>query len=167
MVESLIALGSNVGDRAANLRRAIGLLRSHGEVTVVSSVYETEPMYLEDQGWFLNCVVALETRLTPGSLLDVLKGIEAAMGRERSERYGPRSVDLDILFYGEVVLSEPGLDVPHPRLAERMFVLAPLTEIRPDFVHPVLDLTISQLLSALKTDKKVVKRPDLLKDLVS
>jgi len=167
MVESLIALGSNVGDRAANLRRAIGLLRSHGEVTVVSSVYETEPMYLEDQGWFLNCVVALETRLTPGSLLDVLKGIEAAMGRERSERYGPRSVDLDILFYDGEVLSEPGLEVPHPRLAERMFVLAPLTEIRPQFIHPVFGLTISQLLSALKTDKKVVKRPDLLKDLVS
>jgi 2-amino-4-hydroxy-6-hydroxymethyldihydropteridine diphosphokinase len=161
MVESIIALGSNVGDRIGNIRRAIAALRDIGTVTAISSVYETEPMYVDDQGWFLNAVVALETALSPRSLLGSLQSIETEIGRIRGVRYGPRVLDLDIVFYGALIVREPGLEIPHPRVAERLFVLAPLSEIRPQLVHPVLGLTVSQLLSRLKTDKKVVRRPDL------
>jgi 2-amino-4-hydroxy-6-hydroxymethyldihydropteridine diphosphokinase len=167
MVESLIALGSNVGDREGNLRHAIGAIGGFAKVTGISSVYETEPMYLEDQGWFLNCVMSVETELTPRALLDALQAIEAGMGRERVVKYGPRVVDLDILFYDGEVVSEPGLEIPHPKIPERQFVLAPLEELRPGFVHPVIGKTMSEIGHALKTDKKVVRRPDLLADLVS
>ena len=167
MVESLIALGSNVGDRDRNLRLAIAALGRFGKVTRVSSVYETEPMYYEDQGWFLNCVVSLETELKATSLLHALQGIESEIGRSKGVRYGPRAIDLDIIFYDGEVISEPGLEIPHPKIAEREFVLEPLKEIRPDFIHPVLGRTISEIAGDLKTDKKVVRRPDLFSDLVS
>ena len=130
MVESLIALGTNLGDREGNLRRAVKAIGGLGRVSCASSVFETEPMYLESQGWFLNCVICLESDLAPRALLDALHAIEAEMGRERGVRYGPRAVDLDILFYGDRVVSEEGLEIPHPRIAERLFVLAPLSEIR-------------------------------------
>jgi len=159
MVESLIAIGSNVGDRDGNLRLAIAALGRYGKVTDVSSVYETEPMYLEGQGWFLNCVVALQTELAPRALLDAMHSVETELGRERGVRNGPRAIDLDILFYGEAVVSEPGLDIPHPKISERLFVLAPLREVRPDFVHPVVGKTVSDIADALDTDKKVVRRP--------
>jgi 2-amino-4-hydroxy-6-hydroxymethyldihydropteridine diphosphokinase len=159
MVESLIAIGSNVGDRDGNLRRAIAALGRYGKVSNVSSVYETEPMYFEDQGWFLNCVVALQTELSPRALLDGMHSIEAELGRQRSVPNGPRAIDLDILFYADEVISEPGLDVPHPKISERLFVLAPLREIRPTLVHPVLGKTVSEIASALDTDKKAVRRP--------
>jgi 2-amino-4-hydroxy-6-hydroxymethyldihydropteridine diphosphokinase len=167
MVRSLIGLGSNVGDREGNLRRAIAAVGQYCKVTAVSSVYETEPMYFEDQGWFLNCVVSAETTLRPRELLVALREIEAEMGRERAARYGPRVIDLDILFYGAEIVSEPGLEIPHPKIAERQFVLAPLDEISPDLVHPVLGRRVSDIASALKSDKRVVRRPDLLTDLAS
>ena len=167
MVESLIGIGSNLGDRQENLRRAVAAVRGLGRVSCASSVYETEPMYLEGQGWFLNCVICLESGLAPRALLDALRSIEAEMGRERSVRYGPRVVDLDILFYGDEVVSEPGLEIPHPRIAERLFVLAPLGEIRPGLVHPVLRKTIPELVGSLSTDKKVVRVRGLFSDLVS
>ncbi len=167
MVQSFIALGSNVGDREGNLRRAIAALGRYSKVTAVSSVYETEPMYHEDQGWFLNCVVSAETELRPRELLDALRKIEVEMGRERGVRYGPRVIDLDILLYGAEIVSEPGLEIPHPKIAERQFVLAPLDEISPDLVLPLLGRKVSEIAGALKSDKRVVRRPDLLTDLAS
>lgn len=125
-----------------------------GRVTAVSSVYETEPMYEEDQAWFLNCVVALETELRPRPLLEALQSIERVLGRRRSVRYGPRTIDLDIVFYGTFSISEPDLEVPHPRVAERLFVLVPLHEIRPSFIHPTLEKDPSQLIEALGSDER-------------
>lgn len=167
MTEAVIALGSNVGEREANLRRAIEELQREVTLTDVSPVYETEPMYREDQPLFLNCVVAAQTDLKPRELLGLLHSIEAAMGRRPTVRYGPRVIDLDILFYGGETVSEPGLEIPHPGIGERPFVLFPLSDIRPGLVHPTLNASASELLRRLKTDKRVVKRPELLADLVS
>jgi len=161
MVESLIALGSNLGDREGYLRRAIEMIRRQTRLVALSSVYETEPMYREDQGWFLNCVVAVETDLKPRALLEWLQAAESEMGRGRTARYGPRVIDLDILFYGDEIVSEPSLEIPHPGIAQRAFVLVPLNEIRPGLVHPVLGRTIGELLDDLKSEKKVVRRPEL------
>ena len=158
MVEPLIALGSNMGDREGNLRRALGMIGRQMKLLKISSVYETEPMYREDQSWFLNCVAAVETDSSPRELLERLQNIELEMGRKRSVRYGPRVIDLDILFYGDEILSEPSLEIPHPRIAERAFVLAPLNEIYPKLVHPVLGRTVGELLDDLKTQEKVVRK---------
>jgi dihydroneopterin aldolase / 2-amino-4-hydroxy-6-hydroxymethyldihydropteridine diphosphokinase len=158
MVEAIIALGSNLGDRAKNLKQSLSALGEYGRVTAISSVYETKPMYNEDQGWFLNAVVSLETELNPARLLEALQSIEKSMGRERGVRYGPRVIDLDIVFYDGLVVSEPGLEVPHPRLAERPFVLEPLREIRPDLVHPVLKVTVSELASSVRSEKGTVRK---------
>jgi 2-amino-4-hydroxy-6-hydroxymethyldihydropteridine diphosphokinase len=168
MVESIIALGTNLGDRAGNLRRAIGMIGGKMNLVEVSSVYETKPMYYEEQDWFLNCVVAVETDLKPGGLLRELQAMETELGRKRTVRYGPRVIDLDILFYGNEVVSEPGLEIPHPKIAERHFVLVPLNEIRPELVHPVLGRRTSELLGNLEPGwDQVIKRPRLLSDFVS
>ena len=123
-------------------------------------------MYLEHQDWFLNCVAVLETGLEPRALLDALQSIEADLGRTRKIRYGPRTLDLDILFYGQSVVSEPGVEIPHPKMAERMFVLAPLAEILPDMVHPVLKVTVRTLRGRAGVDKRVIRRPGVAVDLV-
>ena len=136
------------------------------KMKAVSSVYETEPMYIKDQRWFLNCVVSVDTALSPEDLLTRLKTIESHLGRQPSVRYGPRTIDLDILFYGSSVVSIPGLEIPHPKIAERAFVLAPLEEIRPALVHPLLGKTVSELARGQVVDKKVLRRPGLLDDLV-
>jgi 2-amino-4-hydroxy-6-hydroxymethyldihydropteridine diphosphokinase len=161
MTEALIGLGSNLGERELNLRAAVTALEALGRVVAVSSVYETEPMYHEDQGWFLNCVVSTETDLEPRPLLEAMQSVESSLGRKRAERNGPRTIDLDILFYDARIVSETGLVIPHPLIAERLFVLAPLVELRPEFVHPVLGVSVAQMLSTLKTDKGVVRRPDV------
>jgi 2-amino-4-hydroxy-6-hydroxymethyldihydropteridine diphosphokinase len=122
-------------------------------------------MYYENQGWFLNCVVSLETRLGPRELLGRLQAIEARLGRHPGERFGPRVIDIDILLYGSEVISEPGLEIPHPRLAERPFVLVPLDEIRPGLVHPVLRMSVSELVARARSEKRVVRKPGLLTDL--
>jgi 2-amino-4-hydroxy-6-hydroxymethyldihydropteridine diphosphokinase len=167
MVESIIALGTNVGDREGNLRRAIEMISGKMNPIKMSSVYETEPMYYENQDWFLNCVIAVETNLKPRALLQALQAVEGKLGRQRAVRYGPRVIDLDILFYGDEVVSEPGLEIPHPKIAERPFVLVPLNEIRPELVHPVLRKKASELLGSLKPGERVVKKSGLLADLVS
>lgn len=129
----------------------------------MSSVYETEPMYREDQDWFLNCVVVVETDEDPVALLGWLKETETRLGRDQqAARNAPRVIDMDILFYGERVVSGPSLQVPHPGIAERAFVLVPLHEVRPLLVHPVLRKTVTELLNGLHARKGVVKRPDLL-----
>ena len=164
-----MALGSNLGDREDNLRRAIAEMISRGTMSVIamSSVYETQPMYYENQDWFLNCVVAVQTNLKPSALLKCLQAIELGLGRQRNVKFGPRVIDLDILFYGDETVSEPGIEIPHPRLAERPFVLIPLNEIRPKLIHPVFGKSVSELLASLTADEQVVKRSNLLADLVS
>jgi 2-amino-4-hydroxy-6-hydroxymethyldihydropteridine diphosphokinase len=147
-----LALGTNLGDREANLRQAISLLAP--EVTVVreSSVYATPPWGYTDQPEFLNQVIEVDSLLHPLPLLHKLKSIEAQMGREKTFRNGPRLIDLDILFYGQKVVEGELLQVPHPRLHERAFVLAPLAEIAPGFVHPVLNETIEELLAKVNPE---------------
>ncbi len=142
-----ISLGSNLGDRAANLERAIDSLAVIGvHVLRRSAIYETEPVDFLAQPWFLNCVVEAETILEPLPLLQALQGIERSMGSQKLVPRGPRIIDLDILFYEDAVIREQGMEIPHPRLAERRFVLIPLAELAPNFSHPVLKLTIRNLL---------------------
>jgi len=147
-----ISIGSNIGDRVENCLRAERLLASSGKAEVIrrSRLYETEPWGVKGQPAFINSVVEVATGLAPGELLAFLKSIEAGIGRTPSPRWGERVIDLDILFYGGVVVSEDGLSVPHPRLHERAFVLAPLADIAPDFIHPVLNKSVKEMLAGLK-----------------
>jgi 2-amino-4-hydroxy-6-hydroxymethyldihydropteridine diphosphokinase len=145
-----IGTGSNLGDRSRALRSAVGLLEPKVHVVKVSSVYETPPWGFEDQPAFLNQVLQVETKLDPQALLTNLKRIEKKLGRETTFRYGPRTIDLDILFYNDLIYSTDTLQIPHPLASERAFVLVPMCEIAPDFVHPVLGRSIRDL--ALKVD---------------
>ena len=154
-----LSLGSNVGDRSANLRTAIQRLGEAGTVKAISGFYETEPVELRDQPWFLNCVVAVETRLSPTELLQRVLAIEQEMGRLRMKDKGPRSIDIDILLFGDRVVDERRLKIPHPAIQERRFVLEPLAEIAPETVHPQMAKTVRELLAALPADQ-VVRRLD-------
>jgi len=156
-----LSLGSNLGDRRVNLRNAIGRLLELGDVLEVSSVYETEPVDVTDQPWFLNCAVAIRTGLQPRDFLKGILAIETTMGRERTVPKGPRVIDIDILLFGAQTIHTPELSVPHPALGRRRFVLEPLSEIAPEVVHPVLKKTIRELRDALrkKDDAKVRKVP--------
>ena len=144
-----LALGSNLGDRLANLQAAIAALHPEARVLQISPVYETPPWGYTDQPAFLNQVVQAETTLTPAGLLKKLKHIEARLGRRATFRNGPRLIDLDILFYDDLVLDNPGLAIPHPRLAERAFVLVPLADLAPDWPHPVLKQRVRALLEGV------------------
>jgi len=148
---AFLALGSNIGDREANLRDAVDRLASD-EIHVLrrSSLYETAPQEMLDQPSFLNAVVEVETSLLPMQLLARIREIEREMGRQRIAPKGPRNIDIDILFYGRTVITTQELEVPHPRLAQRRFVLEPLAEIAPDFRHPVTGKTASEILAALE-----------------
>ena len=146
-----LALGSNIGDREANLRDAVKHLESDEiRVTRRSSMYETAPQELLDQPWFLNAVVEVETSLFPMQLLDRVREIERQMGRRRVAPKGPRNIDIDILFYGRTVIATAELEVPHPRIAQRRFVLEPLAEIAPDFRHPLTGKTANEMLAVLE-----------------
>jgi 2-amino-4-hydroxy-6-hydroxymethyldihydropteridine diphosphokinase len=144
-----LSLGSNIGDRAANLHSAIVQLAPAGKVTEVSSLYETEPVEVIDQSWFLNCVVAIETELGPRELLQSLLAIEQFMGRQRLSQKGPRKIDIDLLLFADRVIAEFGLNVPHQAMHRRRFVLEPLAEIAPEVRHPVLHKTASEMLAEL------------------
>ena len=139
MTRAFVGVGTNLGDRAAMLRAAVEQLRAEPavEVVAVSSIRETDPVGIVEQPRFLNAAVALETDLSARELLDRLLGIERRLGRTREgPRFGPRTIDLDLLVYGEAVIVEPGLEVPHPRLHERLFALEPLADLDPDLVVP-------------------------------
>jgi 2-amino-4-hydroxy-6-hydroxymethyldihydropteridine diphosphokinase len=141
------SLGSNIGDRALNIARAVEALPAHGvRVVRQSSLYETEPVELRVQDWFLNCVVEVDTQLTPQELMHELLEIERSMGRVRLAPKGPRIIDMDILLFGTAMVREPRLEIPHPRMAERRFVLVPFAEIAPGAIHPLLKKTITELL---------------------
>jgi 2-amino-4-hydroxy-6-hydroxymethyldihydropteridine diphosphokinase len=151
MEQVYIGFGSNQGDSVRICREAVEALRRHPEIEVVrvSSLYRTEPVGMIEQDWFINGVVSCKTSLKPLDLLDVTSRIEEDLGRVRAVRWGPRSLDLDILSFGELQVDLPQLTIPHPRLHERLFVLIPLEEIAPDWLHPVFRLTARELLVGL------------------
>lgn len=154
-----IGIGSNLGSPLENCRKAMTRLEEHPEIKVIarSSFYETEPVGRTDQDWFLNTAVEIATDLEPDSLLKSLLGIEKAMGRIRKEKWGPRIIDLDLLLYENQVIKTLSLEVPHPEMTKRRFVLAPLSELVPGYVHPLEKKTIQHLLSQLPQDKKVFR----------
>ncbi len=152
-----LSLGSNVGDRRANLDTAVEKLRALGTVAAISSLYETEPVEVRQQGWFLNCVVKLETEAMPRQLLKRVLDIEQSMGRRRTQAKGPRNIDIDILLFGSSVVEAKGLTIPHPAMHERRFVLEPLAEIAPEVRHPVLKKTARELRDALPPGPTVRK----------
>ena len=156
MVEAYIGIGSNLGDRRDLCARALGLLGMlpHSRLTGYSSTYETEPVG-EVGGPFLNLVGRVATDLPPWRLMLILQETERGLGRDVEHCAGPRTMDLDLLFYGNQVIRDHGLEVPHPRLHERRFVLVPLAELAPSFCHPVLDQPVSALLAALRDSHKV------------
>lgn len=162
-----IGLGSNVGDREAELRRAVRLIDFYDlRVKRVSSVYETLPLYREDQAKFLNAVIEASTTLFPVRLLLRLQNIERTMGRKRTVRNAPRNIDIDILLFGNHIVESPSLTLPHPGIAERRFVLEPLAELAPDLLHPVTKQTMRELLAAVppggvrRTDIPLAVPPD-------
>lgn len=161
-VTAYLGLGTNLGERRKNLERAAELLfrspseplnhgrlkpASHLQPLRSSSVYETAPWGYANQPDFLNCVLEVETGLTSDQLLDITQGVEREMGREWSLRYGPRVIDVDILFYGAIIIEQANLQIPHPRLHQRAFVLAPLAELAPELTHPVLGLTVLEMMT--------------------
>jgi len=145
----LLALGSNLGRREDHLRGALAALVERLEITAASPVYETAPMYVAAQPRFLNMVVRGETEMPAEALLAWLKSLEAGLGRTASVRFGPRAIDVDILFYGREVVATPTLTIPHPRLAERAFVLRPLADVAPAWVHPVTGRRVDEMLAEL------------------
>jgi 2-amino-4-hydroxy-6-hydroxymethyldihydropteridine diphosphokinase len=152
-----LSLGSNLGNREANLRTAIEKLKEIGNPVAVSAFYETEPVEVQSQPWFLNCAVKLDTEKMPRQLIAAILALEQEMGRQRKQQKGPRTIDIDILLFGSSVIEIPSLTVPHPKMQERRFVLEPLAEIAPDARHPVFKRTIRELRDALPAGQTVKK----------
>jgi len=158
MIDVFLLLGSNLGDRKEYLQKAIDLITTKlGTVAQVSSIYETEAWGKTDEPNYLNQVVEVNTTLSARQVLENILQIETRMGRVREEKWGSRIIDIDILFYGQDIINEPGLIVPHPELHNRRFTLEPLNEIAPDLQHPILKKSIFQLKSELK-DNLIVKK---------
>ena len=152
-----LSLGSNLGDREANLRAAIANLSDLGNVVARSSFYETEPVELAAQPWFLNCAVKFDTEKMPRQLMSGILNLEQSMGRQRNQQKGPRTIDIDILLFGTSIIETQSLTVPHPKLHERRFVLEPLAEIAAEARHPVFKRTMRELRDALPPGQTVRK----------
>ncbi len=151
----LLSLGSNLGDRLGMLRRAVEMLKRNGaEITDLSRVYETMPWGVTEQPLFLNICAKAHTELAPGQLLETVKNIESGLGRRRGKRWGPREIDIDIIFYDRIVYKDERLVIPHPHMHERGFVLAPLSEIAPGYIHPVFSKSVAELLAGLSGREK-------------
>jgi 2-amino-4-hydroxy-6-hydroxymethyldihydropteridine diphosphokinase len=158
MNKAYLLTGGNEGDRYQNMQQArTNIELICGQILQVSSLYETAPWGKTDQPDFLNQVLLIQTRLKPRELLGAILSIEEKGGRKRTAKNAPRTIDIDILFYTHLVLDEPGLSIPHPRLADRRFVLEPLNEIAPDFPHPVFGKTVHELLLECKDELAVKK----------
>ncbi len=156
-INVFLGLGSNVGDRAASLRAAYDLIhRTIGRVAKYSHVYETEPWGNKEQETFLNQVIMINTTLDPRELLEAITKVERHLGRVKKEKWGPRIIDIDILFYGKRIIRDKGLDIPHPELHKRAFVLVPLLEIAPELEHPLLKKPIDELYMACEDQSDVV-----------
>ena len=140
-----LSLGSNIGDKEEHIRKALTHLAKTCKVERTSHLYLTEPVGDTEQDWFLNCVAEVETDIDPKKLLSSIKSIERKLGRKKTVKNGPRIIDIDILFYGDCVLNTKNLVIPHPLLQERLFVLQPMMDLNPGFVHPVLKKTIQEL----------------------
>jgi len=152
-----LSLGSNLGDREANLRAAIEKLKEIGNPVSVSSFYETEPVEVTSQPWFLNCAIKLDTEKMPRQLIAGILALEQGMGRQRKQTKGPRIIDIDILLFGSSIIEIPALTVPHRSMHQRRFVLEPLAEIAPDARHPVFRRTVKELRDALPPGQTVRK----------
>jgi 2-amino-4-hydroxy-6-hydroxymethyldihydropteridine diphosphokinase len=157
--KAFIGIGSNIGVPAENCEKAIQLLKATAEIEVVaqSCLYESEPVGKTDQNWFVNAVVAIRTSLTAKALLDIVLTIEKGLGRERREKWGPRIIDLDLLMYENHVTSSKALTLPHPEMTKRRFVLLPLSEFAGNYLHPVENKTIHELLQELPQNPQVKK----------
>ena len=162
-VYAYLGIGSNLGDRKAWCAKAIARLITHPDISLLtrSALYETEPVDAPNQEWFLNCVVSIETELTVHALFALCTYVERELGRIRSWRNHPRTIDIDVLFYGTEVVNTSELTVPHPRVEARGFVLVPLAEIAPDLLHPLLQLTIRELRDRLEASPIVRKLDDM------
>jgi len=160
MTTVYLSLGSNLGDREKNLRDAIAALPpAEAQPARISSFYETEPVDFTEQPWFLNCVVEVETQLPPLELLHALREIESHLGSKKEFAKGPRLLDIDILTYGDATMDTPELQVPHPRMTQRRFVLAPLTELAPGLRHPSWNATAGELLARSEDHGEVRRFP--------
>jgi 2-amino-4-hydroxy-6-hydroxymethyldihydropteridine diphosphokinase len=153
-----LSLGSNVGDREAHLHEAIARLRKVGQIVSVSSFYETEPVEVTNQGWFLNCAVTLETEKTARQLMAAILRIEHEMGRERLQKKGPRIIDVDIVLFADKIVDSTEVTVPHPAMHDRRFVLQPLAEIAPEARHPISKKTVREMLEELPAGQAVRKQ---------
>jgi 2-amino-4-hydroxy-6-hydroxymethyldihydropteridine diphosphokinase len=163
-VKVFLSLGSNLGDRRANLKKALRLLGDNIEVAEVSSVYDTEPVGVGEQPRFLNMICCINTDIGPLQLLSLVKGIESDMGRNLNLVDAPRMIDIDIIFYGDAIMDSPELTVPHTRMRERAFVLIPFAEIAPEVVHPVTGERVDEMVARVEGKEGVVVKGRLEDD---